>query len=273
MWQKLLGIGMALLLGPAVVLPVAGQQPNSALTDEDVLQMVKAGFDDTTILRYIRANDVDFDLSIPAMVDLKNAGVSQSLIQAMLSIEVSKKDIGVDAALAAIAATASSSRDDVHIFALKAGRLISVEPEVVSWKSSGFRSVATLGLDRGPVTGTVPGPHSDLIARWPPMNMVPVDIAFYILTPRGGSASDFQLLHLAEKGDRREFRTVPSDRVHGWGIVERTVPFTLESLAPRVYKVTLPNLNVGEYGLLAPTTEVKPNSSSQGKIYTFRLVE
>ena len=70
--------------------------------------MVKAGFDDTTILRYIQANDVDFDLSISAVVSMKNAGVSQSLIQSMLSIEVAKKEVGVDAALAAISATASN---------------------------------------------------------------------------------------------------------------------------------------------------------------------
>jgi hypothetical protein len=274
MCRKLLIIAIAFMIALSAGFPAGGQQPGTPLTDQDVLQMVKAGFDDTTILRYIRSNDVDFDLSIPAMVALKNAGVSQSLIQSMLSVEVSKKEIGVDAAMAAIAATASSSYDDVHVFALLAGKLIPMEPEIVNWKpNAGFRSIATLGFDRGVATGTVPGPHSDLIARWPPMNMVPVDIAFYILTPRGGSASDFQLLHLSDKSDRREFRTVPSDRAHGWGVVEHTVPFTLEALTPRVYKVSLPNLSVGEYGLLSPTTEVKPNSPSQGKIYTFRLVE
>jgi hypothetical protein len=274
MCRKLLGIVIVSVLAFSAALSTGGQQPSGPLSDQDVLQMVRAGFDDTTVLRYIRANDVDFDLSISAMVALKNAGVSQSLIQSMLSIEVSKKEIGVDAALAAIAATASASRDDVHIFALQAGKLIPMEPEVVSWRpNSGFRSVATFGFDKATATGTVPGPHSDLIARWPPMNMVPLDIAFYILAPRAGSASDFQLLHLSDKSDRREFRTIPSDRAHGWGVVEHTVPFTLEALAPRVYKISLPNLNVGEYGLLAPTTEVRPNSPSQGKIYTFRLVE
>ena len=274
MSAKFSGIAVALVLVfSATVLAGAQQQPNGPLTDQDILQMVKAGFDDTTILRYIRENDVDFDMSIPAMVALKNAGVSQSLIQAMLSIEVSKKEVGVDAALAAISATASSSRDDVHVFALEAGKLIPMDPETVNWKPSTLRSVATFGLEKGPLTGTVVGPHSDLVGRWPPMNMVPLDMSFYILTPKGGSATDFQLLHLSEKGDRREFRTVPTDRAHGWGAVEHTVPFTLETLAPRVYKVTLPNLNVGEYGLLAPITEVRANPPSQGKIYTFRLVE
>ncbi len=266
---------LAIFVALALATPLLGvDQSNGPLSDQDVLQMVKAGFDDSTILRYIQANDVDFDLSISAMVNLKNAGVSQSLIQAMLSIEVAKKAVGVDAALAAISATASNGRDDVHVFALLNGKLIPTDPEIVKWRPvSGFRGVAMLGFERGPMTGSISGPHSDLITRWPPLNMVPLDIAFYVLTPKGSSASDFQLLHLSEKNDRREFRTIPGDRAHTWATPENTVAFTLEAVAPRVYKITLPNLNVGEYGLLTPATQVNSDNWSEGKIYTFRLVE
>jgi hypothetical protein len=269
-----------LVFAVILVLSVSGmaaatrdQSPTGPLTDQDILQMVKAGFDDSTILRYIRANDVDFDLSIPAMVSLKNSGVSQSLIQAMLSIEVAKKEIGVDAALSAIAATASNSRDDVHIFALQSGKLLPMSPEIIKWRpEGGFRNTALLNSDKRVIIGAIGRPHSELVATWPPLNMVPVDMAFYILTPRNSQASDFQLLRLSEKNDRREFRTIRADRAFGWGTPQNSVPFTLENVAPRVYKLTLPNLNVGEYGLLAPTTEVKTNSA-QGEIYTFRLVE
>lgn len=266
---------IAILAALALASPLLGvDQPNGPLTDQDILQMVKAGFDDTTILRYIQANDVNFDLSISAVVSMKNAGVSQSLIQSMLSIEVAKKEVGVDAALAAISATASNGRDDVHVFALLNGRLVPAEPEIVKWRSpGGFRGVAMLGSERGPMIGAISGPHSDLVTTWPPLNMVPLDIAFYVLTPKGSSASDFQLLHLTEKNDRREFKTIPGDRAHTWATPENTVAFTLEAVAPRVYKISLPNLNVGEYGLLTPTTQVKANSESEGKIYTFRLVE
>jgi hypothetical protein len=269
--RKYFAISLVLTLATPLF---AVDQPNGPLSDQDVLQMVKAGFDDTTILRYIQANDVDFDLSVSAVVALKNAGVSQSLIQSMLSIEVAKKEMGVDAALAAISATTSNGRDDIHVFALLDGRLIPTEPETVKWRpSGGLRGVATLGFEKGSLIGAVSGPHSDLITTWPPLNMVPLDIAFYVLTPKGSSASDFQLLHLSEKGDRREFRTIPSDRAHTWATPENTVAFTLEAVAPRVYKITLPNLNVGEYGLLTPTTRVKATSGSEGQIYTFRLVE
>ncbi len=267
---------IAILAALVLATPLLGvDQPNGPLTDQDILQMVKAGFDDTTILRYIQANDVDFDLSISAVVSMKNAGVSQSLIQSMLSIEVAKKEVGVDAALAAISASAATNgRDDVHVFALLNGRLVPTEPEIVKWRpAGGLRSIAMLGYEKGPLIGSISGPHSDLVTTWPPLNMVPLDIAFYVLTPKGSSASDFQLLHLTEKNDRREFRTIPGDRAHTWATPENTVAFTLEAVAPRVYKISLPNLNVGEYGLLTPTTQVKSNSESEGRIYTFRLVE
>ena len=52
-----------------------------------------------------------------------------------------------------------------------------------------------------------------------------------------------------------------------------TVPFTVSNVAPKIYKVTLPNLNVGEYGFLAPVTEVNSNSPSESKIFTFQIVE
>src|SRR5580700_11301326 len=210
MWQRLLGIGLVIVVFAwSGVSVLKAQQPSGPLTDQDILQMVKAGFDDTTVLRYIRANDVDFDLSIPAMVSLKNSGVSQSLIQAMLSIEVGKKEIGIDAALSAIAATASNSRDDVHVFALQSGKLLPMSPEIIKWHpEGGFRNTALLNGDKRVIIGAIGRPHSELVATWPPLNMVPVDMAFYILTHKNSSASDFQLLHLSEKGDRREFRTI-----------------------------------------------------------------
>jgi hypothetical protein len=280
MARQWLGLLLCFALSLAAMSALARpQQSNGPLTDQDVLQMVRAGFDDTTILRYIQANDVDFDLSVSAMVALKNAGVSQSLIQSMLSIEVAKKELGVDAALAAIAATSiNPTGDGVDVFVLQNGHLIPVEPETVRWRpSSGLRSIATFGMNKGPVSGSVLGPHSDLVSRWPPLNLVPLDIAFYVLCPKGSSASDFQLFHLSEKGDRREFRILTGtgnpEIARVIGGPENTVPFTLENVAPRVYKITLPNLNVGEYGFLAPTTEVRASSPSQGKMYTFRLVE
>lgn len=76
----------------AAAAPAPAQiQVRNALNNQDVAQMVKARFPDTTILKVIQANDTDFDLSVPAMVSLKSLGVSQLVIEAMLSAGANKK--------------------------------------------------------------------------------------------------------------------------------------------------------------------------------------
>jgi hypothetical protein len=257
----------------AVIPPVSFAQSNRPLTNQDVVQMVRAGFQDPTIIKYMQANDVNFDLSVPAMVALKNAGVNQSLIQAMLSIAIAKKAINGTAALQAIAASSSDSSDGIRFFALQAGKLTELEPETVKWRSTGggFKSMATLGMSKGSTIGTVSGPQGQFTVAWPPLNMVPLDVDFYIVSADDSVASGFQLLHLWARGDHREFRTSASNASSGGG--SDTVAFTLTVTDPRIYKITLPNLSVGEYGFLAPETQVNSNSAPQGKIYTFRVVE
>jgi hypothetical protein len=66
----------------------AGQTANvakRALTNGDVVRMVQAKFDDATIVKAIEAQGNSFDVSVDALLKLKEAGVSQSVIQAMLS--------------------------------------------------------------------------------------------------------------------------------------------------------------------------------------------
>jgi len=47
------------------------------------------------------------------------------------------------------------------------------------------------------------------------------------------------------------------------------VDFKYEKVSPRIYKVSVPRLNLGEYGFLAPGAVASANTASQGKIYTF----
>jgi hypothetical protein len=51
------------------------------------------------------------------------------------------------------------------------------------------------------------------------------------------------------------------------------VPFKYEKIASRVYKIQVPRLGMGEYGFLAPGAVASANTASQGKIFTFRIIE
>ena len=61
------------------------QSRDSALGNDDVLEMTRAGFAETTILAALAANDTSFDVSARALVALKAAGVSETVIEAMLT--------------------------------------------------------------------------------------------------------------------------------------------------------------------------------------------
>jgi hypothetical protein len=63
----------------------AGQTSGGALTNADVVKMVKSGIDAQTIVLVIRREPTRFDMSVQGLISLKKAGVSQSVMDAMLA--------------------------------------------------------------------------------------------------------------------------------------------------------------------------------------------
>jgi hypothetical protein len=64
----------------------------AVIANADVVDMTKAGFAESTILGAIAANDSRFDVSPRALMGLKDEGVSQAVIQAMLTSEAANKN-------------------------------------------------------------------------------------------------------------------------------------------------------------------------------------
>jgi hypothetical protein len=58
--------------------------------------MARLKFDDATIIKTIQVSDANFDLAVAALVKLKDQGVSQTVIQAMLATGSPKKEAKVD---------------------------------------------------------------------------------------------------------------------------------------------------------------------------------
>jgi hypothetical protein len=63
------------------------QQP---LTNENVMTLAKAGFDELFILQLIRSSRTSFDTSVQGLVVLKQAGVSEDLIRMMAMPQASQ---------------------------------------------------------------------------------------------------------------------------------------------------------------------------------------
>jgi len=86
-----LRIAFASLLLLVLVAAVTLGQARKSLSNDDVVQMVKSGFDEATIIKAIQANEPNFDTSVDALIALKNAGVSNPIIDAVLEAEHTKK--------------------------------------------------------------------------------------------------------------------------------------------------------------------------------------
>ncbi len=66
-------------------------QKSPLLTNAEVVKMVKAGLQDSTILSVIAASDSDFDVSVDGLLALKEAGVSAPVMDAMLAAKNKKR--------------------------------------------------------------------------------------------------------------------------------------------------------------------------------------
>ena len=82
---------------PADVAAVEGE-PLPGIGNPGVLAMTKAGFAESTILAAIGANTTHFDVRPRELVALKNEGVSERVIEAMLTAETVKKQTSALAA-------------------------------------------------------------------------------------------------------------------------------------------------------------------------------
>jgi hypothetical protein len=81
---------LAVILAFFTVLGAAQSQKKPPLTNQDIVRMVKDKFADSTIVKAIEANHTAFDVSAAALIALKDSGVSQTVIEAMLSAGIPK---------------------------------------------------------------------------------------------------------------------------------------------------------------------------------------
>jgi hypothetical protein len=235
------------------------------LTNDSVLKLVKAGMGDDLIINMIHTQPSNFSLATDDLIALKTGGVSEKVIAAMLL----KNTGAVPPPTTPVAAvSAAGPVNEVGVYFKKGGTWMDMEPEVVNFKTGGvLKSLATEGIVKGDVNGHIKGAHSKTDAT------TPMELLIYV--PEGVAATEYQLLHLREQSDSREFRTVTGGVFHKSGGATRdAIDFDAKKIAPRTYSITLSDLKAGEYGLLPPASSDATGSSGRlGKLYTFHIIE
>ncbi len=229
-------------------------QAKKPLTNQDVIDMAKAGLDEKTVRTAIETGECAFDTSPQSLIFLKNAGISEGILNAMLACGAPKQQAG-------------GWPTEVGIYTVKDGATAEMGAEVVNFRTGGVgKMILTDGLDKGHVNGQIKGPKSKTRTTLP--------LEFIIVTFEGVTPSEYVLVKLDEKSDRREFRQTTGGVIHASsGAGKNSLDFDAVKLAPRTYRVKLGNLAAGEYGFLPPIGPANQSASGSGRIYSFGVVE
>jgi hypothetical protein len=244
----------------------------TALTNDAVIKMVKAGLGDDIVVSTIKSQSGTYSTGADDLINLKKAGVGDKVIAAMIekggSAGSAPKAPASPAAADPSPAAPPPVVNEVGVYYNKSGKWADLPPEVVNFKTGGvLKTIGSAGIVKGDINGHLNGVHSP--------NQVKTPVELMVYTPEGVAITEYQLLRLRDQKDSREFRTVTGGVLHVSGGATRDVlPFENKKVASRTYTITLPNLGAGEYGLLPPTSGDSTGSSGRiGKLYTFRIIE
>jgi len=234
------------------------------LSVDDVIKLSQAGLSEDVIVAKIKKNGKAFDLSPDQLLQLKTAKVSDRVIQYML--DPTKTEPGA----AATKDTGPSWPDEAGVYWKKETETVWNEllPEVVNWKTGGvMKGIASYGIVKKDMNGHIEGKNSKTQAT--------TATQFLIVAPEGIAITEYQLLHLHQNGNNREFRSMTGGVFHSSGGATRDiVEFENKKVAPRRYVVSVSKLQKGEYGFLSPGAVASQNAAgSTGKIYSFTVLE
>ncbi len=228
------------------------------LNNEGIIKLVKAGMSEELIVNVIRQQPGIYVLGATELVALKEAGVSEKLIAAMLD----KGKTPVAATPAVEGTKKSSTIPGPGLFYKKGAEYFELIQEEVEWKTSGaMRNIASAGIVKKDLNGTITGASS--------RNFLQNPMEIVIAPPSGLTINSYVLLPMKASKTDRAFNVGPVNKKSG--LAKGAIAFGVEKLGEGQFRIVLPTpLGPGEYGILA----VSPSdaASSAGKMYTFRIL-
>ena len=267
-----------------LILPATwSQQLGKRITDKDVIDMTALGLSDDVIIAKIRSaaagGTLQFDTSVDSLKELKAAKVSDDIIKVMINP-------APPAAPVLVAATAISNDPnlpppEVGVYWKNANAFILIEGQAISQAKVGGKagSMFTYGMRNEHWDAYLNGPKSKNVIQ----DRLPV---FYVYVPDGASASDYVLISLEKKGDRREFQIGSFGGITGGksGVKrDKEVAFTAEHAGIRTYKIKLDAaMKPGEYAFFMGTGQsstmaggqtggARSGGAAAGRVYDFRI--
>lgn len=243
------------------------------LNNDSIVKLAEAGLSDDLIIQSINTQPGTYALGANDLITLKQDGVSEKVIAAMIAHNTSAPANHSGSETEATSVNVlPEGIDEIGVYYKKENsttdKWTEIEPEIVNYKSGGWvKSTLTHNIVKQDRNGHIQGNASQLVLSR--------GTSFLLYVPDGVSPIEYQLLKLRINSDNREFRSQTGGVFHSeTGAQRDNVPFSAEKIAPRLYRFTLgQDTPKGEYGILPPGMINASNASRAGKIYTFAIIE
>lgn len=232
-----------------------------AMTNDEVISLTKAGLSPSIIIGKIRSSAPGFDLSTNSLIALKQAGVSDDVVAAMLEAKSGKSVTITPVEAPAVDPTDPMVRRNygIYLYELLKGRRVMTQlrPTVSAQNRTGgvFTNSITYGITKIKQKANLPGRNADLqIPRTRPIFYFYLDSTTGGLNTASGIPSDpneFMLVRFNQRSDNREVTIAKQNAFGGKGGLsdEYVVPFDSEDLGNGIFRVTpREELKKGEYG-------------------------
>jgi hypothetical protein len=251
---------MAFLVVPC---QARAQEPGTGLSIADVSKMLTAGIGEDLVIAKIVKNGRAFDLSTDDLIALKKAGASNAVLRALMN------PAPAPAAAPAVVVTTKPSEypDEIGVYVRLRGEWVAIDPEIVNMRTANVLGHAmSYGISKAKMKGDVRGNKSRLQIASP--------VELLIKAAEGVAATEYQILTLETKGDRREFEAFQMGFASAKsGARKGLIEPKFEKVGKAMYRTTLEGVKRGEYGILPPGAVTSASTASSGKMYSFGLIE
>jgi len=265
--QFILFAMLAIAVAFATSQRVAAQ--DEIMTNAEVISLTKAGLASSVIIGKIRTSKTNFDLSTDSLILLKQSGVTDDTVSAMLEAKSGKSintTTGVNSAGAATVGALGDPNDPmakhnygIYLYEEKDGarKMTPLKPNVSAQNRTGglFTNSMTYGIGKIKTKANLPGRSADLqLKQTMPTFYFYLDVTSGGLNTSSGVPSDpkeFALVRFNQRSDNREVTIGKSNSFGGKGGLsdEYVVQFKAEDLGNGVFKITPAiELKKGEYG-------------------------
>jgi hypothetical protein len=267
MKSRVFAFAVAFVLAFGAISAVTAQ--DEVMTNDEVISLTKAGLAGSVIIGKIRTSKSNFDMSTDALIKLKQSGVGDDVVGAMLEAKSGRSTSAPSSSGAAPVGPTGDPNDPmskknygIYMYEERDGqrKMTQLQANVSGQNRTGgmfTASITPFGLGKVKTKTNLPGRNAAMqISATTPV------FYFYLDNTTGGlntssgipaTPNEFSLVRFNQRSDNRE---VTISKSNSWGAKgglsdEYIVPLKAEDLGNGIFKVSPAiELKKGEYGFM-----------------------